>query len=346
MATKDSSLTTSTEQANGTNGNGNSKLESVRRAFARTRQFTLEKFGKGEVTEYGPEYTRLCDKVDTIRSHTERIVLEVGYLLQPNPTLRMEEYIMKRMSPTHGINLPHISLGDSLHSYGSSQEGILGAYLVNCGTAHKNVGESRRKFMEETSAYLLTPLRAFLDVDVRNAINERKKLSLLRLDLDAAKAEYRKCTKTDKLKQLEERTAAEEETYSEQYQRTVDCYKRIVEGHERHLDYFRKYIASYCKYMQDSFVHLGGITAAPRIKETEEKLENVGDNKAGKLFTIMSEPRKAKAKFDYTASTDDEIAILKDEVVMITQENDAGFATIEKINGEIGKVPSAYLEFL
>ena len=341
MAAKDSTVT---EQANGTNNS--SKLGSVRRAFARTRQFTLEKFGKGEVTEYGPEYTRLCNKVDSIRAHTERIALEVGYLLQPNPTLRMEEYLMKRMSPTHGINLPHISLGDSLLSYGNSHEGMLGAYLVNCGDAHKRVGESRRKFMEETNAYLLTPLRAFLDVDVRNAMNERKKLNILRLDLDAAKAEYRKCTKTDKLKQLEERTAAEEEVYSEQYQRTVDCYKRIIDVHERHLGYFRKYIASYSKYMQESVGYLEGITAEPRDKETDEKLENASGDKADKLFTIIGEPRKAKAKFDYTASTDDEIAILKDEVVMVTQENDAGFATVEKINGETGKVPSAYLEFL
>ena len=342
MAAKDSSL--STEQANGTNGN--SKLVSVRRAFARTKQFTLEKFGKGEVTEYGPEYTRLCNKVDAIRSHTERVTMEVGYLLQPNPTLRMEEYLMKRMSPTHGINLPHIALGDSLQSYGNSQEGMLGGYLVNCGAAHKTIGESRRKFMEETNAYLLTPLRAFLDVDMRNAVSERKKLSMLRLDLDAAKAEYRKCTKTDKLKQLEERTAVEEEAYSEQYQKTVDSYKRIIEVHERHLGYFRKYIASYSKYMQESAHCLELVTAEPRIQETGEKLDNTSAGRVDKLFTIMNEPKKAKAKFDYTASTDDEIAILKDEVVMVTQENDAGFATIEKINGEIGKVPSAYLEFL
>ncbi|KAI6652292.1 Endophilin-B1-like [Oopsacas minuta] len=340
----ESSMSTSVEQGN--SSNGTSKMGQVRRAYSRTRQFTLEKFGKGEVTEYGPEYTRLCTKVDKIRSYTERISMEVSYLLQPNPTLRMEEFLMKRMSPTHGINLPHLALGDSLLSYGKTQEGMLGAYLSNCGTAHKGIGESRRKFMEETNAYLLTPLRAFLDVDLRAANNERKRLGILRLDLDAAKSEYRKCTKTEKLKQLEERMAIEDEAYSEQYQKTVDCYKRIVEVHERHLGYFKKYIASYSKYMQESVIFLDGITTTPQVTESDEKLDNTSGGKQDGIFTIGSEPRKAKAKFDYTANSDEEIPILKDEVVMVTQENDAGFATIEKINGETGKVPTAYLEFL
>lgn len=33
-------------------------VSSVSLAFKRTRQFTLEKFGKGDVTEYGPEYSQ------------------------------------------------------------------------------------------------------------------------------------------------------------------------------------------------------------------------------------------------------------------------------------------------
>eukprot|EP00800_Vazella_pourtalesii_P004306 TRINITY_DN1465_c0_g1_i1.p1 TRINITY_DN1465_c0_g1~~TRINITY_DN1465_c0_g1_i1.p1 ORF type:complete len:344 (+),score=83.42 TRINITY_DN1465_c0_g1_i1:61-1092(+) len=337
-------LSASTEQA--AVANGSSKMNQVRKAFHRTRQFTLEKLGKGEVTEYGPEYTRLCAKVEAIRSYTERVSMEVGYLLQPNPTLRMEEYLMKRMSPTHGISLPHLALGDSLVNYGKSQEGMFGAYLMNSGAAHKAIGESRRKFMEETSAYLLTPLRAFIDVDLRAASNERRRLGILRLDLDAAKAEYRKCTKTEKLKQLEERMALEDEAYSEQYQKTVDCYKRIVEVHERHLGYFQKYIACYSKYMQESVVHLQGVTTTPPETDMDTKVDNTASAKSDGLFTIGSEPRKAKAKFDYIASSEEEIAILKDEVVMVTQENDAGFATVEKINGETGKVPTAYLEFI
>lgn len=344
---KESSLSASSEQNNNT-ANGNSTMNSVRRAFTRTRQYTMEKLGKSEVTEYGPEYNRLSGKVDTIKLHSERIVLEVGHFLQPNPTIRMEEYLMKKMSPTHGISIPQISLGESLTGYGKSHEGDFGAYLINSGNAHKSVGESRRKFMEESNAYLITPLKAFLDVDIRTAIYERKKLGYMRLDLDAAKSDYRKCTKTDKLKQFEARMVSDEEVYSEQYQRTVDCYKRIIEVHERHLDYFKKYIASYCKYMRSSIGHLENISTDPPSMPSngDKNVDSVSGEKEGRLYTIGSEVKKAKAKFDYTPKGEDEISLLKDEVVMVTQENEAGFVHVEKINGETGGVPTAYLEFL
>ena len=48
-------------------------------------QFTLEKIGRAETTEYDSELETLIEQTDKIKGTTERILNCVELILQPNP---------------------------------------------------------------------------------------------------------------------------------------------------------------------------------------------------------------------------------------------------------------------
>ena len=49
-------------------------------------QFTFERLGKAETTEFDTEYQSLCDELDKIRLATERLIQFTAYMLEPNPS--------------------------------------------------------------------------------------------------------------------------------------------------------------------------------------------------------------------------------------------------------------------
>lgn len=48
-------------------------------------QFTLERLGRAETTEYDTELETLLEQTDKIKTSTERILNSVELILQPNP---------------------------------------------------------------------------------------------------------------------------------------------------------------------------------------------------------------------------------------------------------------------
>lgn len=49
------------------------------------KQFTLERLGRAETTDYDSELDNLMDQTDKIKTSTERILNTVELILQPNP---------------------------------------------------------------------------------------------------------------------------------------------------------------------------------------------------------------------------------------------------------------------
>lgn len=49
-------------------------------------QFTFERLGKADTTEYDSEYQSLCDELDKIKLATERLIQFTAYMLEPNPS--------------------------------------------------------------------------------------------------------------------------------------------------------------------------------------------------------------------------------------------------------------------
>lgn len=298
--------------------------------------------------------------VDEIKLYTERIIAEVGNLLIPTFSQRVEDFFMKRMSQPHGMHLPETTLGESLIKYGNlkASNEIVSPFLNCCGEAHIGIGTARKKFIEESNAYLVTPLKAFLDVDIKSTLSERRKLSMMRLDLDVAKTQYRKCTKTDKLKILEDVMNTHNDKYSRQYQITLDAYNKIIQSHNQHSEYFSRYIASYKKYLSESMnlletVSLNG-KAPPNKDLAYLNISDPPPQTDNALVTPLKfernrEERKAKVTCDFNASDPEEISVLQNELVVVNgidAETKEGYVLINKINGDSGRIPNSYIEYM
>lgn len=47
---------------------------------------------------------------------------------------------------------------------------MLGGYLVRCGIVENKVGTSERRLEDKVHSDVVTPLKAFLEVDIKNVV--------------------------------------------------------------------------------------------------------------------------------------------------------------------------------
>ena len=107
-------------------------------------QFTEEKLGSAEKTQYDPQFENLCARADRIKFHTERILQNAEAMLQPNPAVRLEEFAYQKLDkkiPTRSTNTSH--LGQVMEESG---------HELGAGT---NYGEYFLIIVEANSYYIL-----------------------------------------------------------------------------------------------------------------------------------------------------------------------------------------------
>ncbi|KAI4871706.1 hypothetical protein NFI96_024851 [Prochilodus magdalenae] len=121
-------------------------------------------------------------------------------VLQPNPNVRMEEFLYEKLDkkvPTRANN--HELLGESMidagHEFGPGT--AYGSALIKCGETEKQLGSAEKEFIHSAAINFLTPFRNFIDGDYKTISKERKLLQIKRLDLDAAKTRLKKARVAD-----------------------------------------------------------------------------------------------------------------------------------------------------
>ncbi|KAI5086154.1 SH3-domain GRB2-like endophilin B1 isoform X2, partial [Silurus meridionalis] len=168
--------------------------------LSRAVQFTEEKLGQAEKTELDAHLENLLLKSESTKHWTERILKQTEVLLQPNPNMRMEEFLYEKLDrkiPTRVNN--HELLGECMidagHELGPGT--AYGSALIKCGEVEKQLGSSEREFLQSSAINFLTPFRNFIDGDYKTILKERKLLQVKRLDLDAAKTRLKKARVAD-----------------------------------------------------------------------------------------------------------------------------------------------------
>ncbi|XP_028667230.1 endophilin-B1 isoform X3 [Erpetoichthys calabaricus] len=163
--------------------------------LSRAVQFTEEKLGQAEKTELDANLENLLTKAENTKIWTEKIMKQTEVLLQPNPNVRIEEFLYEKLekkAPTRMNN--HELLGqymiDSATDFGPGT--AYGNALAKCGETQKQIGSGEREFIQSTAINFLTPFRNFLEGDFKTISKERKLLQNKRLDLDAAKTRLKK----------------------------------------------------------------------------------------------------------------------------------------------------------
>ncbi|XP_051767498.1 endophilin-B1b isoform X4 [Ctenopharyngodon idella] len=168
--------------------------------LSRAVQFTEEKFGQAEKTELDAHLETLLIRAESTKHWTEKIMKQTEVVLQPNPNVRMEEFLYEMLDkkvPTRANN--HELLGecmiDSGHEFGPGT--AYGSALIKCGETEKLLGSAEKEFIHSSAINFLTPFRNFIEGDFKTISKERKLLQNKRLDLDAAKNRMKKARVAD-----------------------------------------------------------------------------------------------------------------------------------------------------
>uniref|UniRef100_A0A672KLC1 Endophilin-B1 n=1 Tax=Sinocyclocheilus grahami TaxID=75366 RepID=A0A672KLC1_SINGR len=168
--------------------------------LSRAVQFTEEKFGQAEKTELDAHLETLLSRAESTKHWTEKIMKQTEVLLQPNPNVRMEEFLYEMLDkkvPMRANN--HELLGESMidsgHEFGPGT--AYGSALIKCGETEKLLGSAEKEFIQSSAINFLTPFRNYIEGDFKTISKERKLLQNKRLDLDAAKNRLKKARVAD-----------------------------------------------------------------------------------------------------------------------------------------------------
>ncbi|XP_043966593.1 endophilin-B2a isoform X2 [Gambusia affinis] len=163
--------------------------------FTRAVQYTEEKLGQAERTELDAHFENLMSRADCTKHWTEKIYRQTEYLLQPNPSARIEEFLYEKLdmkAPSRVTNAELLGqyMEDAAKEFGAGTP--YGSTLLKVGDCERRLGAAEREFIQTSAISFLNPLRNFLEGDWRTISRERRLLENLRLDLDACKARVKK----------------------------------------------------------------------------------------------------------------------------------------------------------
>uniref|UniRef100_A0AAY4DVZ6 Endophilin-B1 n=1 Tax=Denticeps clupeoides TaxID=299321 RepID=A0AAY4DVZ6_9TELE len=157
--------------------------------------FTQENLGQAEKTELDAHFENLLARADCTRNWTEKIFRQTEYLLQPNPSARIEEFLYEKLDrkvplkPTNGELLGQY-MQEAAKDFGPGTP--YGSTLIKVGECQRRLGGAEQELLHTSAISYLTPLRIFLEGDWRTISKERRLLENRRLDLDACKARLKK----------------------------------------------------------------------------------------------------------------------------------------------------------
>ncbi|XP_056290194.1 endophilin-B1a [Pseudoliparis swirei] len=341
--------------------------------LSRAVQFTEEKLGQAEKTELDAHLENLLVRAENTKHWTERIMKQTEVLLQPNPNVRLEEFVYEKLekkAPTRMNN--HELLGQSMiESGGEFGPGTAyGKALIKCGETEKQLGGAERELIQSSAINFLTPFRNFLEGDFKTILKEKKLLQVKRLDLDAAK------TKLKKARMADGRAAAEQElrmTQSE-FDRQAEITRLLLEGvsstHAHHLRCLNDFVEAQSTYYAQCYHYMvdlqkqlgsfpstfsnnnrssapGGISVSASLPSAPAGRSSSAASGGFNELRSSNGSRKARVLYDYDAASSSELSLLADEVIVVSSVvgMDSDWLMGERGN-QNGKVPITYLELL
>lgn len=148
-----------------------------------TLQLTEERLGTTERTEYDSEFQNLAERADVTKSWTEKIVKDVESVLVPNPQNRVEDFIFEKIDkskPQRLSNLEYLALDMLEAGADFGQDLPYGQALIKVGQAEQRLGKCERDFIASSSICFTTPLRKFLEGEMKTITKERSVLETKR----------------------------------------------------------------------------------------------------------------------------------------------------------------------
>uniref|UniRef100_I3JAQ9 Endophilin-B1 n=1 Tax=Oreochromis niloticus TaxID=8128 RepID=I3JAQ9_ORENI len=352
--------------------------------LSRAVQFTEEKLGQAEKTELDAHLEKLLVRAESTKQWTEKIMKQTEVLLQPNPNVRLEEFVYEKLEKKVRTRMNnHELLGQSMIESGNEfgPGTAYGNALIKCGETEKQIGGAEREFIQSAAINFLTPFRNFLEGDFKTILKERKLLQVKRLDLDAAKTRLKKARMADA--RAAEVTEAEQElkmTQSE-FDRQAEITRLLLEGvsstHAHHLRCLNDFVEAQTTYYAQCYHYMVDLQKQLGSFPTSFSNNNQSSVSGGASISVPTIPmsaslpsvsagrssssasggfselrssngsRKARVLYDYDAGNSSELSLLADEVIVVSSVPgmDSDWLMGER-GSQKGKVPITYLELL
>lgn len=231
--------------------------------FNRAVQFTEEKLGQAEKTEYDAHFETLLQRSDKTKDWTEKLIKQMEAVLQPNPTVRAEQALHEKVQAYTPTSVYETDLLGNLMISAGNDFGSTTPYgnaLVKSGEMQKKLTEIKREFVESTTKNYLQPLKAFLENDMKTILKERKILETKRLDLDAVKSKLKRAKAENK-----GTVEAELRVVQVEFDRQVEVTKLLLEGvtsaHATHLRCLQEFTEAESNYYAKCHQHMKDIHA-------------------------------------------------------------------------------------
>ncbi|XP_011413115.2 endophilin-B1 isoform X4 [Magallana gigas] len=325
--------------------------------FNRAVQFTEEKLGSAEKTELDAHFENLLQRADKTKAWTEKILKQTESVLQPNPNIRMEDFVYEKLDKkkrdrvNHHEVLGHV-LVDGGNDFGPGT--TYGNALVKCGQAQLRIGNAEREFIQTTSNNFLQPLHNFLEGDMKTIQKEKKILETKRLDLDASKNRLRKAKSTSQpqeenpvrfhLDDAVARAEADLRVAQAEFDRQAEITKLLLEGvssaHAHHLrclnDFIEAQLTYYAQcqnYISELQQQLGSYSHTSGVGNNSSNSSGAGISSGipssvplqasapPQINVIAATPniekKQARVLYDYDAADSSELTLLADELITV-----------------------------
>lgn len=259
--------------------------------FSRAKQYTEEQLGQvTEKTPLCPEVDHLWGQFEVTNSNITKMKEAIEALLQPNPNLRMEKFVLSKIDSGNQLGRPEDrsnfeQLGYTLSAAAKPVENTnksLFQVLGAMGTTETEIANDEKNFVYTTRNNVVRQFHSFIENDAKTIFKEKRILETKRLDLDAAKA------KLKKVKTLEMRDQVENEVQGLQidFDRQQELLKLLLEGVSAHqstqLRALQEFVDCQTKFLQ---------SAAARA----EKLQLLIHSVTGDISNSSSFPRRNSA---------------------------------------------------
>lgn len=327
-------------------------ISASKTGWTRARQFTEERIGSAEKTEYGAPFDNLLAQADRTKLVTEKLLKHFESVLQPNPGIRLEEFVYEQLDkktplrPTNAFALGQVmqdggtDIGPGT-SYGSS--------LMKVGSTLKKIGNTEKDFMQQAYSSVIQPLRSFLENEMKTITREKRALEVKRLDLDACKTRAKKSATADKMRQAEIELRQAQAEYDRQFEITKLLLEGVSTSHNNHLKALHSFVEALGQYhtqcqqysneLQHEMQQSKTSPGRPPAPSAPPASQLNGASGAG--------VKRARVLQDYDASDRTELSLIADEIVTVSESSELNEDWVMAERGtQKGKVPVIYLEML
>uniref|UniRef100_A0AAY4DVP6 Endophilin-B1 n=1 Tax=Denticeps clupeoides TaxID=299321 RepID=A0AAY4DVP6_9TELE len=324
--------------------------------FSRAVQFTQENLGQAEKTELDAHFENLLARADCTRNWTEKIFRQTEYLLQPNPSARIEEFLYEKLDrkvplkPTNGELLGQY-MQEAAKDFGPGTP--YGSTLIKVGECQRRLGGAEQELLHTSAISYLTPLRIFLEGDWRT--------------ISVSSDSYHLWLWSDEVDKAEQELRVAQTEFDRQAEVTRLLLEGISSTHVNHLRCLHEFVEAQAvyynqchQYMQDLQKELRRFPNAFSVSPSATSSANAPAPAVSPGIPLEPEvlqieevqppasgTRKAKVLYDYDAADTSELSLLADELITVytVPGMDSDWLVGERGNQK-GKVPVTYLELL